>query len=570
MCLMDGMWRFVSPGTQGLEKIVTHKVLHALCGGVCVIYRSWLQVELVEEWSSPECLVLKLGPMYILCIYLPPENSEFARPVSGRPDPESWFYHISKLVTERGDALLVLGDLNARTASLNSFPGWPRVSQDEKPVSPRGRRLIRHLRQIDAFILNGCILPRIGAQTHHGGDKTSWQPNGESVVDYAIVNAMVVDSITALAISPKCRLSDHCALRLNLVFSESNEITWANELAMTDSGDLQGNASATSVHQRVPNQSLNATLIHVLTEVPRSADEELILSYGPASSCNCSPPLSIWLAAHATPRNAAGLGMYCPQSGGILYARVEGRQTWDRAVAWALLIIVKSVPKDRCLTIHSSAQSTIRTLSISAFKNCQSHWSTVANGELLCQVASLICERTGHIRFRTGHKLVRNDFLRAAEDLAVLGSGVSECSLEAARWVLDSTVAYGAPSGLGPAIHPNDRPSLKVRVSGLVNSDHESRVGQSTSPRAHRQRSSVRAIRETNTEALLNAPSEVQFWRTVRRISDPKASDPPFSARDLRKVFWSRLNVSSRDPSFSDRALDAAEAFARELPCLQR
>jgi len=181
--------------------------------------------------------------------------------------------------------------------------------------------------------------------------------------------------------------------------------------------------------------------------------------------------------------------------------------------------------------------------------------------------AEAIRVRTGHINFKTGRKFLRNDLARVVEELAMIGASVGVSPLREVTFTWDGIA--GAPSNsAGPSVtpwrtpKPGDRPSLKIRVAGLASSNPHPHTAEQI---AHRGRSSVRAIKVANTRALVDAPSESLFWKAVRHFSDSKPRDPPFSARDLRRVFFNRLNVLSRDPSFSDRSLEAAEQFASQL-----
>ena len=124
--------------------------------------------------------------------------------------------------------VVLQGDLNARTGNLSDFieqdddtyfclPDDYKFDQtkrrySEDPVlSARGRTLIDTCIQHDLRILNGRIWgDRDGKNTCH-------QPNGSSVVCYALADESLLDRFQYLKVEPlKPHLSDHCSLSYSL------------------------------------------------------------------------------------------------------------------------------------------------------------------------------------------------------------------------------------------------------------------------------------------------------------------------------------------------------------------
>ncbi|KAJ6514444.1 hypothetical protein C8R47DRAFT_913788, partial [Mycena vitilis] len=91
-----------------------------------------------------------------------------------------------------------LADINARTGSLQSssrgvewLERWKRVSADpDDKINTRGRALVEECDLYDLCILNGTQL-----ETASPGRLTSWQPMGESVVDYGLVSASLLPMV---------------------------------------------------------------------------------------------------------------------------------------------------------------------------------------------------------------------------------------------------------------------------------------------------------------------------------------------------------------------------------------
>ena len=124
--------------------------------------------------------------------------------------------------------VVLQGDLNARTGNLSDFieqdddtyfflPDDYKFDQtkrrySEDPVlSTPGRTLIDTCIQHDLRILNGRIWgDRDGKNTCH-------QPNGSSVVYYALADESLLDRFQYLKVEPlKPHLSDHCSLSYSL------------------------------------------------------------------------------------------------------------------------------------------------------------------------------------------------------------------------------------------------------------------------------------------------------------------------------------------------------------------
>jgi hypothetical protein len=85
----------------------------------------------------------------------------------------------------------LLSDINSRTGALQAALPWPdwaedweRTSSDpDEKINTRGRALVE-----DCTLYNLCILNGPSLETASPGRFTSWQPAGQSVIDYAIVS----------------------------------------------------------------------------------------------------------------------------------------------------------------------------------------------------------------------------------------------------------------------------------------------------------------------------------------------------------------------------------------------
>jgi len=530
-------------------------------GGMGVIFRSHLPLQMLEQWSSADCLTLKLGPVYILCVYLPPENSPYAR-TQDLDSPEGNFYQAAQQIADEGAPVLVFGDFNARTACLNSFDCWPRSSEDDHPVCARGRRLLHHLREYGWFILNGCDIPARGItdQLTRTDRFTCLPVAGFSVVDYAITNTATISAIRDLKVLPKLGLSDHRALRLTIARAALKDAATGSPTQKTSSMVEPEPSVIPAKPPRVTKESsmlLNQLLRHSLESIPRSPEHALRAVYGEPHSC--TQPWLIWIGSVlSSSKGDVGFGIYCPLTEGRLYGRASGCQSLEDGAAFALRIVLSSVPTEVCVTVYTSSQRVVAALSLQAYKNNQQDWRNLSNGEIVRDIAAMIRSRTAHVNFKTGMEWRTNKMTQMALGLAAIGAELKTPHMgQPDSWFAPSLVSSSRVPVLSitSSHHANEvrssryaRSSCKVRASGLPLDD----LKQQPSPVQvgyHRDRSSVRAIRMANTQALVDAPSDAHFWKAIRRMSDNKQPEAPFSS-----------------PSFSMAAMERAEDFARSLP----
>jgi hypothetical protein len=180
-------------------------------GGVGVLIRDDVPHSLVLGVSAPDILVLDLGFCFIVGAYLPPVDSQWH--TWSDVDPEQRLQEAMAYCTAARDRMvLVLGDLNARTASRNSScQSSPRSSADPI-INARGHRLLRWCDMFQLAILNGT-----GAEGESPGALTCFQEQGASVVDYALVSrehaSWIHDRALAVELS---HWSDHASIAITL------------------------------------------------------------------------------------------------------------------------------------------------------------------------------------------------------------------------------------------------------------------------------------------------------------------------------------------------------------------
>jgi hypothetical protein len=104
--------------------------------------------------------------------------------------------------------VLELEDLNGRigTLQLPSFEvEWPRLSED-KTVNTRERAIIAECDSNDLCILNGTSF-----DTASPGRLTSWQPGGQSTINYALASRNLMPLVKSFHVETKShRAGEQC------------------------------------------------------------------------------------------------------------------------------------------------------------------------------------------------------------------------------------------------------------------------------------------------------------------------------------------------------------------------
>ena len=159
--------------------------------------------------------------------------------VSGENNTKSIGEKIKKLSADietikatRGD-IIIQGDFNARTANTKDFVEYdkhdklseidcveffdipPRCSED-KIQNVNGKELLELCKAYNLCIMNGR---KTG---DHIGNFTSFQPGGNSVIDYAVVSQSLFQNVLTFNVGEFYPwISDHCAIHLNIDIKEN-------------------------------------------------------------------------------------------------------------------------------------------------------------------------------------------------------------------------------------------------------------------------------------------------------------------------------------------------------------
>jgi len=200
-------------------------------GGVVIMFRNKFSKGVTKlSIGHPDILWCKLDrnffglerDLYVGCAYFSPENSSSIK-MENNLVFETLQEDISKF-SNQGDVLL-LGDLNARTASLQeSFIHDDCLSHEfldvrediqarsscDKGVNRYGNQLLDLCSAANLVILNGRVPGDLS------GKLTCHKYNGSSLVDYYIVNSEFLSKIQYLKVNDLSVFSDHCSLSCSI------------------------------------------------------------------------------------------------------------------------------------------------------------------------------------------------------------------------------------------------------------------------------------------------------------------------------------------------------------------
>jgi endonuclease/exonuclease/phosphatase family metal-dependent hydrolase len=160
-------------------------------------------------------MVQQFGDICAFNVYFLPETSNWARDLEYDPclalNPSVAIAYAGRF------QILIMGDLNGRTKSrMASVNDPPRVSMDDKDVSPRGRFLLKLCADYDLMIING-----VDGFGPNSGAFTSFKGQRKPVIDYVICSKSLYSKITAFNVLPREHTFDHAALTVELEIDSS-------------------------------------------------------------------------------------------------------------------------------------------------------------------------------------------------------------------------------------------------------------------------------------------------------------------------------------------------------------
>ncbi|KAF5374013.1 hypothetical protein D9615_009920 [Tricholomella constricta] len=427
--------------------------------------------------------------------------------------------------------IILMGDLNARTASLTAYPLDPQRSSKDKTVSTRGRWLCRTLADNDLAIVNGVV--RFG---NNSGDFTSFQGTRRTVIDYAAVSNSLWPSVTSFTVCPREDGYDHAALCINVTLD-------INTRALT-----QIPSRKSTKQEPLPTTTELDKLLIATLEAGKDEKKKNNALYGPTFITTNPTKVAI----HGICLNSgkvtatAGVGLYWgPRSPRNTAHRLTGHDlTSTHAELAAVVNALIVAPPDKSLEIMTHSEYAINALTLYAQGSAARGWR-VTNGKLIQQAVNAIKTRLAPLHLIHIRNIQQNSHLREARNLAIKGaSNIPDAPLPNLQPALPVTTD----------MDPLEVPKVSSNVIRPPNTIDPEKVPKRTVfPEAHRGRNKLMAIKDLNRRQITEAPSSGIFWKVVKRLADPQRIPISVSASDLKSVFEARLNPPLTLPKTFDQ-----------------
>ena len=169
--------------------------------------------------------------IFLAAVYLPPLQSQRK---AGEDVISTLEKEIHKYSTQ--GQILLLGDFNARTGTLNDFiendaddfltihstynrdTHCPKRNNADYTINKVGREILRLCIGNRLRILNGRLTGDLD------GKYTCYQTNGASTVDYALASEALIKKILGFQVQTLTTYSDHCPISLKLTPSRSHMV----------------------------------------------------------------------------------------------------------------------------------------------------------------------------------------------------------------------------------------------------------------------------------------------------------------------------------------------------------
>ena len=410
------------------------------------LFRNDLPLTVLHGVSAPDLLVLDLDFCYVITAYLPPRGSCWAAWTD--TDPEQRLREALAYCTAAGGKMvLLMGDLNARTASNSSlFQRSNRVSLDGVSDA-RGHRLLDWCSMYGLSVLNGTT-----AEGDSPGALTCYQERGASVVDYVVASAQHHSWFRDRALVVRrthWHWSDHCQVVIT--------ITLPPEVLCP-----------------IREESLLGPVAPPLVDVSH-LDELVSLAVQRAGS-HSHTALYGWTSVRAQPRTvylssaSVSIGgidpravfacFWGPGHKGNEVMRVPGEQNEARAGIAAVVRVLQTTPPSQHLVIYSPSQYLVRIFVYGAPAYNARGWGC-KNADLLQLGVGFLQRRTAGVEFRWLSPIsdTPNGHALAARELGRAGLG----DLHLRYWVLPVSQHPYLPQG----VSREDTPGCGVPASAF-------------------------------------------------------------------------------------------------------
>ncbi|PPQ76461.1 hypothetical protein CVT26_012897 [Gymnopilus dilepis] len=546
-------------------------------GGVAAIIANDVDYKVCEAISGPDLLVLDLGSLYIINAYLLPSRSDWTK--WSVVDPELKLAEALAFCRAEDSAkpVLLMGDLNARTASRQAHHSPLVRSSPDLTCDTRGNWVLQLCDDNDLQILNGSVFDLQGPQLGcgDGAGWTSFQPLGRSVIDYAIASQDMLEMVDYVNVEHTLRYrSDHAPVFAVLRYVKDCE-------APDNDVPVESLPIADIINSIDPTcDMLEDALLATLNSALHDDDATREL-YGPCYFTQ--NPTSFYVAtAAATGFPNATVCVYWRENS---HCVKRTRGSAERAAIIGVIVGLLQTSPNAPVVIYLSSEYVIRALVYLAGRYSLHGWRC-QNADILQVACTILQRRAASTVFRLVKSKAEISNLAWLAATRLAKDAITNPSLLlASDPVMDDVPLWSYPAGATP-LSLSDSGSLSSKVTANIEKQRpmnlplpaetamqDGRVLPPTdvdpASESHRGRWWDRKLMWMNLQKLvtLSKSSMKLFWKFLRRRTDPKPRSIPVSLEQLRTTFQTRMNPPPVLPEqFDANKFHADEEFLKELP----
>lgn len=515
-----------------------HRDMRKNYGGVAAIVSDMLEFSVSDVLSAPDLLVLDFGAMLVFNAYILPSSGPWKEWADVHP-LQSLNEKLA-IATGMGKPILLMGDLNGRIGDLTAHSDHPmRFSVDEK-VNSQGNHLLQMARDFDLQFLNGTI--DMGPSS---GNLTSFQPNGASVIDYAICDAGLAPFLKRMVVEERPAWADHAAICVEL------------QVTVNSGAVLPRSRRKKSSFDDLPLVTeLDRMLVRTLQSTV-SDENALRLAYGLALVDG--DMLRAWTDGsclhNGTAYAAAGAGVFFGVGNGRnCSVRVCGSvQTNNRGELLALLKCLALASPRRTLQVFTDSEYVIKSVCVWGPKHAICGW-TCKNGDILRDIALWLKWRVAPVCFVHIPAHSGNIYGDAADGLAKAGALLVPESQDYVRLCPPPLAVDFADCQCLCVPKPKVSWSLPTEPEAPPTQNRLIAIRRNTANVvSHRRRAYFRELQDVQLNRLLEARfASARFWAIYRKMADSKNVPVAVSLERLANAFRSRMNRSVTLPIWWD------------------
>jgi ribonuclease HI len=309
---------------------------------------------------------------------------------------------------------------------------------------------------------------------------------------------------------------------------------------------------------------LDRLLVHVVGSKPTDSDMNKKL-YGPVFfDTNAVTVYTDGSCLHNGTRDAtAGYGVFWGENHSWNTAgRVPGKQTNQRGELLAVVYALACANPLLSLHVYSDSHYAIKSVVYWAAQHSARGWRC-DNGDILKVLTQMVARRVAPTKFSyvKGHS--GNKHNDASDALAKEGAAMSPV----ASIIMPDLPPVPDFASLGLNTLSVAKVSTELAEVLLPDTASQPMVVIGEPQGSHRGRERWRTLQSENLQLLVDAESDAQFWKSFRKLADPKPVAPLVSLEALKISFMTRMNPLDPLPqSFNTAHLEFNKVLNANIP----